>query len=142
MKRAERDQPEADPVRTLVSVGWVHIRRRRLLAVRSAASDRFYLPGGKPEAGETLEEALEREIREELAIDLVHVQLLFTVTAPAYGLQPPTALTMHCYGGDPRGRPQPGGEIAELAWLGPNDKRAAPAVSSVLSQLWVAGLIA
>jgi 8-oxo-dGTP diphosphatase len=159
MKRADRDphrdvalpssRPElgsnaasdADPTRSLVSVGWIHIRGRRLLGVRSKTSNRFYLPGGKPEAGETLEEALEREIREELAIGLVHIQFLYTVSAPAYGLVPPVGLTMHCYRGDPRGRLQPSREIAELAWLGMGDARAAPALGAVLARMGSAGLI-
>jgi 8-oxo-dGTP diphosphatase len=137
--------PDSDPVTdsgpTLVSVGWVYISVQRLLAVRSITSDRFFLPGGKPEPGETLEEALEREIREELGVRILDAEHLFTVTAPAYGLLPPTALTMHCYGGGLRGRPKPRREIAELAWLGRDDERAAPAVRSVLARLSAAGLV-
>jgi 8-oxo-dGTP diphosphatase len=145
VKPSARSAPELGPQRdsapTLVSVGWVHISDRQLLAVRSTTSDRFFLPGGKPEPGETLEEALEREVLEELGIRILEAEHLFTVTAPAYGLLPSTALIMHCYGGNPRGRPKPLREIAELAWLGCDDERAAPAVRRVLTRLNAAGLV-
>jgi 8-oxo-dGTP pyrophosphatase MutT (NUDIX family) len=40
----------------------------RLLLVRKRGTDRFMQPGGKPEAGETLREALARELAEELRL--------------------------------------------------------------------------
>jgi 8-oxo-dGTP diphosphatase len=140
--RDPRSSTDSQPVTpSLVSVGWVQVRRRRLLGVRTVGRERFYLPGGKPEAGETLEEALGRELREELGLSLRNIRPLFTIEAPADGLVPPTALTMHCFGGDVSGRPQPGREIAELAWLTASDKRAAPAVADVLSRLRAARLV-
>lgn len=42
----------------------------RLLLVRKRGTDRFMQAGGKPEAGETPAEALVRELREELAIEV------------------------------------------------------------------------
>ena len=40
----------------------------RLLLVRKRGTDRFMQPGGKPEAGESLREALARELTEELRL--------------------------------------------------------------------------
>jgi uncharacterized protein (TIGR00730 family) len=121
---------------TLTSVGWVHVRDDRLLAVRTHGRDRFYLPGGKPEAGETPAQALVREVREELGIDLADVRPAFTVHAPAHG-QAGTDLTMHCFHADPgAAKPRPANEIAELAWLAAADAdRAAPAVQDVLRRI-------
>lgn len=48
----------------LRSVGWMQVNDGRLLAVRSIGRGRFYLPGGKPETGETLEQAPAREVGE------------------------------------------------------------------------------
>ncbi|MCU1475006.1 MAG: pyrophosphohydrolase including oxidative damage repair enzyme [Amnibacterium sp.] len=42
----------------------------RLLLVRKRGTDRFMQPGGKPEAGETLREALARELAEELRLTI------------------------------------------------------------------------
>ncbi len=124
------------PTATLTSVGWLHVRDGRLLGVRTRGRDRFYLPGGKPEPGETDEEALIREVREELGLVLTDVRPAFTVEAPAHGLAVETDLTMHCFHAVASGEPQPCGEIAELAWLRiPVDVRAAPAVHSVLARL-------
>jgi putative acetyltransferase len=124
------------PTATLTSVGWLHVRDGRLLAVRTRGRDRFYLPGGKPEPGETDEEALVREVREELGLELANVHPAFTVDAPAHGLVEETRLTMRCFHGTAVGEARPGREIEEIAWLRiPVDPRAAPAVHTVLARL-------
>ena len=50
-------------------------------------------PGGKVEPGESLEEALRREIREELQVE-IHIEEKFTELDYDY---PKFHLTMHCY---------------------------------------------
>jgi len=124
------------PTATLTSVGWLHVQDGRLLGVRTRGRNRFYLPGGKPEPGETEEETLIREVGEELGLRLTDVRPAFTVEAPAHGLAVETELTMHCFHARAVGEPRPLGEIEELAWLRiPVDVRAAPAVHSVLARL-------
>ena len=128
-------------MRTLTSVGWIHVRDERLLAVRTSGRDRFYLPGGKPEADETFEAALIREVREELGLAIDGVGFAFTVSATAHGFDDATVI-MHCFHGDPRGEPQAGREITELAWLGVAERDlAAPAVQLVLDRLAGIGAI-
>ena len=55
--------------------------------------DWWEFPGGKMEAGETPEEALAREIREELSAEINVGELLTTVKYD----YPKFHLTMHCY---------------------------------------------
>jgi len=54
---------------------------------------RIYFPGGKMEAGETPEQALVREIREELSAEIRVGKLLHTVEWD----YPQFHLTMHCF---------------------------------------------
>ncbi|WP_236704829.1 NUDIX hydrolase [Hymenobacter sp. AT01-02] len=66
-------------------IAWLHLHEGRILSTRSRGKDRYYLPGGKREPGETDAQTLVREIREELTVELdpgtlVHVG---TFTAPA-----------------------------------------------------------
>ena len=55
--------------------------------------DWWEFPGGKMEAGEKPEEALKREIREELSVEIAVDELLCTVEYD----YPKFHLTMHCY---------------------------------------------
>jgi 8-oxo-dGTP diphosphatase len=76
----------ADPVH--VAVGVIVDARRRILLSRRAEDAHqgglWEFPGGKVEPGESLQDALGRELREELAIEPVHTAPLLEV-AHDYG---------------------------------------------------------
>ncbi|UYZ61592.1 NUDIX hydrolase [Hymenobacter weizhouensis] len=100
-------------------IAWLHLHEGRVLSTRSRGKDRYYLPGGKREAGETDAQTLVREIREELTVtldadSLVHVG---TFTAPAHGHPAGVLVQMTCYAARYTGHLQPAAEIEEVVWL-------------------------
>ena len=74
----------------------IHDDKGRIFATQRGYGewkDWWEFPGGKMEAGETPEEALKREIREELSTEISLDELLCTVEYD----YPKFHLTMHCY---------------------------------------------
>src|SRR4051794_11751603 len=105
-------------------LAWIHIVDRKLLSTRSKGKDTYYIPGGKRESGETDENALVREIREELSVDLVRDKLkhVGTFDAQAHGKPEGVRVRMTCYEGPYQGQIQPASEIAEVVWFKHADK--------------------
>ncbi|VVB77130.1 ADP-ribose pyrophosphatase [uncultured archaeon] len=105
-------------------VAWICIKDGKVLCARSKGKDVFYMPGGKREKGETDSQALIREIKEELTVDLVPDSLkhMGIFEAPAHGKPEGTMVQLKCYVGDYTGNIRADSEIAEVAWLGFGDK--------------------
>ncbi|NLE80381.1 MAG: NUDIX domain-containing protein [Rhodococcus sp.] len=101
------------------TAAFAYIRDRRLLQARSAGKSAFYMAGGKIDRGESPEDALHREIREELDATIVasSISELGVFEAPAYGHPPGTALHMTCFTGELTSEPKPTSEIAELRYF-------------------------
>lgn len=62
---------------TIFKIGAIIIRDRKLLVVRKRAPDNraeFIIPGGRPEGIETHQEALARELEEELGVTLISMR--------------------------------------------------------------------
>ena len=111
-------------------LAWLHLHDGRILSTRSRGKDRYYLPGGKREPGETDAQALVREIREELTVDLDPDSLapMGTFTAPAHGHPAGVLVRMICYAARYTGQLRAAAEIEEIAWL---TYRHRPRVSAV-----------
>jgi 8-oxo-dGTP diphosphatase len=121
--------------------GWQHAPGRRscrdprgrlLLVSKRAAPGVFYLPGGKPEPGESAEACVRREVREELGVELVALRFRETVHAPAAleGI----AMAMDVFHAELSGEPSAAAEIASLAWYRPGepfDGTLAPAIHAL-----------
>ena len=54
----------------IAKLAFIEIKDRKVLETCSFGKDKWYIPGGKREEGETDEQALIREIKEELLVDL------------------------------------------------------------------------
>ena len=84
---------------TLPTAGLIIVHNQALLLAYSNNKQAWYLPGGKIDAGESAKQALLREIREELALDLETKQLHFYthISAPAYGETPAVMMAQDCF---------------------------------------------
>jgi 8-oxo-dGTP diphosphatase len=108
-----------------------------LLVSKRQAPDVFYLPGGKPDEGESPLATLARELAEELGVDLVRSEL-FSVVSDQAALER-TPMKMRVYLATVDGSVTPQAEIDSVAWVGSDGVspgRLAPAIRNhVLPQL-------
>lgn len=120
--------------RTIDKLAWIHIEQGRLLAVRSRGKDAFFIPGGKREPGESDEQALVREVQEELGVDLRTDTLkpLHVFEAQAHGQPEGVFVRMTCFTGDYAGELKPAAEIEELAWLTGADRDRMSLVTRII----------
>ncbi|WP_370968720.1 NUDIX domain-containing protein [Amycolatopsis sp. cg9] len=111
-------------------VEWLHVVDGRVLAARSRGKDKFYLPGGKREPGESDTETLIREIREELDVEVTPSTIApaGTFEGQAHGKAAGTLVRTAAYTADYRGTLKASSEIEEIAWFAHADR---PRVSLV-----------
>ena len=100
-------------------LAWIYIKDRRILSTRSKGKDAWYIPGGKREKGESDHEALIREVKEELTVDLLPetIKYLNTFKAQAHAKPEGVYVQMTCYMADYIGDLVPSAEIEEMSWL-------------------------
>ncbi|MFJ9420233.1 MULTISPECIES: (deoxy)nucleoside triphosphate pyrophosphohydrolase [unclassified Streptomyces] len=124
-----------------VVVGAAVCDRGRLLAARRSAppalAGRWELPGGKVEDGETPEQALVRELREELGVEAAPLERIpgEWVLRPGFVLRVWTARLLS-------GEPRPLQDHDELRWLRPSEEQQVdwldqdrPAVAEAMRRL-------
>jgi 8-oxo-dGTP diphosphatase len=100
-------------------LAWIHLKDKQVLGTRSKGKDTYYIPGGKREKDESDLQALEREITEELNVQLIPdtVRFVGKFEAQAHGKPEGTLVRMSCYTGDYEGILKASSEIEELCWL-------------------------
>ncbi|WP_224058095.1 NUDIX hydrolase [Streptomyces kanamyceticus] len=111
----QQENVSMPPHQPLVVVAAAIVQEGRLLVVsKQAAPEVFYLPGGKPDVGESPMEALTRELDEELGVAPLEPRFLAEVEAVAALEGVPMRMTVF----EARiGRtPVPAAELAELRW--------------------------
>lgn len=136
-------EPARSTPAQVTAATWACVRDRRILVVRTIDQDAFYLPGGTPESGETLQQTTAREVLEETCIELRPEDLtpLIEVTADAHG-RPGMQVRLVCFTATTAQDPTPAAEIDEIAWFTTADlPRCAPAVREVLLHLAAARTI-
>jgi 8-oxo-dGTP diphosphatase len=115
--------------------GLLHLKDGRVLLCRKKHSTSLLiLPGGTLERGETAEECLRRECREELGeVEVSNLQYLGRYESPAAGQEGKT-VRIELYAGDLEGLPAAHSEIQDLVWFGPLDdaELLAPSLRNVI----------
>lgn len=119
-------------------LAWLYIQDGRLLSARSKNKTLFYLPGGKREVGESDEQALIREIKEEISVNLIpnSIQYVETFSAPADGKSSDTIVKLTCYFADFKGELCSDAEIEEIYFIG-YENRALCSLGSIKVMEWL-----
>lgn len=119
-------------------LAWLYIQDGKLLSARSKNKTLFYLPGGKREVGESDEQALIREIKEEISVNLIpnSIQYVETFSAPADGKSNDTIVKLTCYFADFKGELCPDAEIEEIDFIG-YENRALCSLGSIKVMEWL-----
>ncbi len=115
-------------------LAWVHIVNGRILMTRTEGLEKYYIPGGKREPGESDAKALFREIKEELSVD-IEIKSLFFIgifEAQADGHKPGVLVRMTCYTASYKGELQPESEIAEMVRLNYKDRHMVSEVDMLI----------
>lgn len=121
------------------------IRDNRLLVLKEEDNESYLMPGGRAEAGESAEQALCRELKEELGVelDVKSLKHLGTFEDKAAGKKD-TMIHIELYLGDFLGEPEPCSEVKELVWFSRDDdwSKLAPVTrNKILPALLRKGLI-
>ena len=115
-------------------LAFIEIRDRKVLETCSYGKDKWYIPGGKREAGETDEQALIREMKEELLVDLVleTIKHFGTYEAQAHGKPEGTIVRMTCYTAQYKGELSPSAEVEKLDWFDYSKREEVSAVDQLI----------
>ncbi|MBS1915811.1 MAG: NUDIX domain-containing protein [Bacteroidetes bacterium] len=134
-------------VKKLFTAGLVVVNQGKLLLAFSNNKQAWYLPGGKIDNNETAVEALIREIREELNIELNEPGLKFYIhiSATAFGEVTGIIMEQDCFLYELKETPRPSAEIKDIRYFNCYDysfeEKQVPGVIMILEKLKKDGLV-
>ena len=100
-------------------LAFIELKGRKVLETKSKGKDTWYIPGGKRDGDETDEQALIRELKEELSIDIDPTSIVHygTFEAQAHGKPAGTIVRMTCYLAKYTGTLKPNAEVELMDWF-------------------------
>ena len=115
--------PKANSLRPAVSA-FVQDKHGRILMIRRTDNDRYAIPGGQQEVGETLAQAAAREVLEETGIEVEATEIIGLYSNPnhiiAYDDGEIRQEFSICFRAEPRsGSPKKSNESKEVIWVEP-----------------------
>lgn len=115
-------------------LAWIEIQNKSILSTRSKGKNKYYIPGGKREIGESDKQALIREIREELSVELKEesINFLGVFEGQAHGHAEGVIVKMQCYTSEFKGTLKPATEIEEMIWLNFKDLEEVSPVDKII----------
>lgn len=125
--------------------GALIFKDNKFLIVKPNDRPYFINPGGKYEKGESAEDCLRRELKEELQVEVVSMKHYknYEIDKAAHS---DNKLTLELYIVEIKGEPKPSAEIGELVWLSKEDFNSkkfnlAPSFSKIVPDLIKDGLL-
>ncbi len=125
-------------------LAWIYIKDKKILSTLSLGKDKYYIPGGKREEYENDIEALTREIKEELSVDLDIDSMRYygVFKAQAHGKAEGIIVKMSCYMASYIGELKVDSEIEQMVWLKYEDiDKVSPVDKLIFKDLYDKGLI-
>ncbi len=100
-------------------IAFIAIRDGKILVSKSFGKNKYYIPGGKREEGESDIQTLIREVNEELSVDVIPetVEYIETFTAQADGEEQGIDVRMTYYTSEYKNVLKASNEIEEIQWL-------------------------
>jgi 8-oxo-dGTP pyrophosphatase MutT (NUDIX family) len=125
-------------------LAYIYLKDGKVLTTLSRGKDTWYIPGGKREGDESDHEALTREVKEELNVDLVPEAITHygTFEAQAHGKPAGTVVRMTCYMADFTGELAAASEIEKIDFFSyAQKKRSSPVDLLIFDDLYARGLL-
>ncbi|SFH40601.1 NUDIX hydrolase [Pontibacter chinhatensis] len=121
-------------MKVIDKLAWIELQDGKILSTRSKGRIKYYIPGGKREAGESDFDTLSREIWEELNVNLVEssTQFIGVFQAQADSHPDGVQVKMTCYSGSYTGTVMASCEIDEVVWLNYKDIESVSPVDKII----------
>lgn len=115
-------------------LAFIELRDRKVLETKSRGKDTWYIPGGKRDEGESDEQALIREVKEELNVDIDPATIVHygTFEAQAHGKPEGTVVRMTCYQAKYTGELTPSAEVEMMDWFDYSKKELTSPVDQLI----------
>jgi 8-oxo-dGTP diphosphatase len=125
-------------------LAFIDIHDKKVLSTVSHGKDTWYIPGGKRDGKETDAEALIREVKEELSVDILPETITHygTFEAQAHGKPEGTVVRMTCYTAKFSGELRAASEVSEFRYVSYAWKEnSSPVDRLIFDDLYAKGLI-